>query len=389
MKIALIKRNFSLQAGGSEKYAVALAEGLQKAGHTIKILCNKIDHDLKQNVNYQKIPISKISSATKNKSFAVNAGHAIQNGNFDIAYGLGRAHHLDVVRVTERIQSHWIKVNYEKTYHLQKWNPRHKTLIQLEKEIYTANKTRRIVVQSLFDQKILAEQYQLPKLKFTHIPNGVNAEKFFPQPVSETNKLRQNFKIENNAKILLFVSNDFKGKGLSTILQVISRLKSNEKPLNLKLLVVGNDSNQKFQRQANHLNISKQIIFAGRQTNLATFYSAADLLVHPTKYEPMPNVVLESLACSTPAITTPNNGSADLIQYGTNGYIISSAKAVDELAGSIQNYFQRSSAEQAQMKQNARTSILKHSQTENFKKTEQLLTELFKKKQTTSLVKTH
>ena len=86
---------------------------------------------------------------------------------------------------------------------------------------------------------------------------------------------------------------------------------------------------------ANKLGVGERVIFAGRKQGMARYYGAADLFVMPTIYEPFPNVNLEAMACGTPAITTATAGGVDLIDEGNNGYLISSAEAVQELTNMI------------------------------------------------------
>lgn len=64
-------------------------------------------------------------------------------------------------------------------------------------------------------------------------------------------------------------------------------------------------------------------------------YSAADALLHPAPVDNLPNVVLESLACGTPAIAMPVGGVPELVRPGVSGWLAESptpdalARAVD------------------------------------------------------------
>jgi glycosyltransferase involved in cell wall biosynthesis len=49
------------------------------------------------------------------------------------------------------------------------------------------------------------------------------------------------------------------------------------------------------------------------QVQLAEIYSAADLLVNPTREENFPTVNLESLACGTPVLTFRTGGSPEML----------------------------------------------------------------------------
>jgi UDP-glucose:(heptosyl)LPS alpha-1,3-glucosyltransferase len=68
---------------------------------------------------------------------------------------------------------------------------------------------------------------------------------------------------------------------------------------------------------------------------MPAFYHAADLLVHPTYYDPCSRVVLEALAAGLPVITTRFNGAAERITSGRQGYVLESPDDVAGLAQAI------------------------------------------------------
>ena len=145
--------------------------------------------------------------------------------------------------------------------------------------------------------------------------------------------MRAAWGIGEHDALLVFAGMDFRRKSLATALLALARVASQP-----KLLVLGDGDIPKFQRQAAELGIERQVIFAGRQTDIEKFYGAADLFVLPTIYEPFPNVNLEAMACGLPVITTRTAGGADLIMPGKNGSLISDAWAVDELAHQIEAF---------------------------------------------------
>jgi glycosyltransferase involved in cell wall biosynthesis len=54
---------------------------------------------------------------------------------------------------------------------------------------------------------------------------------------------------------------------------------------------------------------------------LALLYSAADVMVVPSRQENLPNTVMEAMACGTPAVAFRTGGIPDLIDQQDNGYL--------------------------------------------------------------------
>jgi UDP-glucose:(heptosyl)LPS alpha-1,3-glucosyltransferase len=349
MKIALIKRQCSLKIGGSERYCVMLARHLMRQGHAVTVIGEKMDADLLAEIPFIPVPISRWTSSTKNKSFAINAGIAAKKGGFDIVYGLGRAFGVDAVRVTERLQAHWINVYYEEGWSrwLQHQNPRHRTLINLEREIYQAESTRRIVTQSTLDRRLLQQYYQIDPAKIRTIPNGIDTNTFHRGVMSQREAVRHELNVPPEASLLIFASMDFEGKGLRTLIEGLTdtRLKS------CYLLVLGTGPIAKFKQLATQLGVESRIIFAGRRSGIQNYYGAGDMFVLPTEYEPFPNVNLEAMACGLPVITTRTSGSIDFITAGETGFFLSHRKARDEFVLIVDQYLQENEVARRNMQE--------------------------------------
>ena len=79
--------------------------------------------------------------------------------------------------------------------------------------------------------------------------------------------------------------------------------------------------------------MADRVRFWGPVTETAPFYQAATVLALPTLYDPCSNVVLEALACGTPAVTTAANGAAEFITPGENGAVIPQPDDIAGLSG--------------------------------------------------------
>jgi len=77
----------------------------------------------------------------------------------------------------------------------------------------------------------------------------------------------------------------------------------------------------------------------------------------PSHFEGLPNVVLESLACETPAIVSPEANADALVRDGVTGLVLDGS-GVGEVAEGLRRFFATSAEERASMGRRGRESVL-------------------------------
>lgn len=121
-----------------------------------------------------------------------------------------------------------------------------------------------------------------------------------------------------------------------------------------------------LERQANQLGITDRIHFLGfvNQSQLPAVYSASDLLVLPSEYEPFGVVVNEAMLCGCVAAVSDRVGAGqDLVSAGENGFIFACGE-VSSLA-SILGDVLYDSAKLYRMREQARKRMESWSPTQN------------------------
>jgi glycosyltransferase involved in cell wall biosynthesis len=68
--------------------------------------------------------------------------------------------------------------------------------------------------------------------------------------------------------------------------------------------------------------LGMRVHFTGRQTDVAGLMRAAHIFVLPSRWEGLPNVVLEAMAAGTPVVATAVEGIPELLRDGKNGAIV-------------------------------------------------------------------
>lgn len=106
----------------------------------------------------------------------------------------------------------------------------------------------------------------------------------------------------------------------------------------LRLLFVG-----KFRKQTYHsetlalveaVGLADRCQFVGFQANPSPYFRAMDVLVHPSRGDALPRVLLEAMAHSKPIVATRVGGIPEAVQHGRTGLLVEPGD-VGALAGAI------------------------------------------------------
>src|SRR5713101_2734826 len=141
---------------------------------------------------------------------------------------------------------------------------------------------------------------------------GVNIETFHPDK-SNAEATRESLGVDSNRKLLLYVGRLAKEKNTAKLFRAFEVLQR-RRPNQFHLLVIGDGSqrNQLRKLQARCKNVS-WIRYCAELRELAQYYRAADLFVHPGVLETFGLVALESQACGTPVVGIRGSAMDDLM----------------------------------------------------------------------------
>jgi glycosyltransferase involved in cell wall biosynthesis len=156
--------------------------------------------------------------------------------------------------------------------------------------------------------------------QMVHIPNGVDIEKF--HPVAE----RRPVAGEPERAIICVARMEYP-KGVDVLLHAWGRMMhtAGEWRVHLKprLLLVGDGIfKPQMERIARELNIQESVEFLGLRTDVIDLLQSSWGFVLPSRWEGMPNALLEAMACGLPCVATRVSGSEDIISDGINGLLV-------------------------------------------------------------------
>jgi alpha-1,6-mannosyltransferase len=130
---------------------------------------------------------------------------------------------------------------------------------------------------------------------------GVNTEVFKPAP-DDVQATRESLRVERDRKLLLYVGRLAKEKNAQTLFRAFELLRRRDGN-QFHLLVIGDGPQRKrLETLRRHTGNVSWIPYCTESGDLARYYRAADLFVHPGVQETFGLAALESQACGTPVV---------------------------------------------------------------------------------------
>jgi glycosyltransferase involved in cell wall biosynthesis len=199
-------------------------------------------------------------------------------------------------------------------------------------------KSALIISLSESEKSFLQQQYNAFSEKIMVIPGGVDLKLFRPKNRVEA---RKKLNIGENDFVLLFTGRLEWRKGVGTFIHAAQLLRENIPQL--KVLIIGGkiygrqkniDDFTEYQRLlkiAKDKKIEDIVIFLGciDRNRLPLYYSAANIFIIPSYYEPFGLVTLESMACKTPVIASEVGGLINIIRDKENGLLFKPRNPAD------------------------------------------------------------
>ncbi len=145
----------------------------------------------------------------------------------------------------------------------------------------------------------------------------------------EIAKLRDDIKIEAGEMLIAAVGRYKHSKGWDTLIDAFVQL---EQFKNARLLFFGTGSlEEKLKSLA---NVDSRIQFIGFKDNVKDLYQAFDLVVCPSRFEPLPRVMLEAMDGGAPIVASDVGGCLELVEdYGGVSFEVDN---VDDLKDKLQ-----------------------------------------------------
>jgi UDP-glucose:(heptosyl)LPS alpha-1,3-glucosyltransferase len=329
LPIALCYESVLPSRGGAETYIADLARRLAGDGHEVHLYACRWDVSaLPDNLHFHRLPTPWGPRFIRPWRFAASCAKALSNAEPHVSIGFNKTWGQDVQYLLAGL--HVASAEHNLRKHAQpvtrglargmKWlDLAHLSFTLLERRQYLEHHPL-VIVNSGMVREHCRRYYSMDGDDIRVVPCAIDPGRFAqPDRPRRRQEFRQEWGIQPEDSVALFVAMNYRLKGLEPLLHAVALLPKRER---FRLLVIGNPRTGSYQRLARRLGITDSVRFLGPRSDVHHCFFAADFLAHPTFYDPCSLVVLEALACGLPVITSRYNGAAELLNTPREGYII-------------------------------------------------------------------
>ena len=180
-------------------------------------------------------------------------------------------------------------------------------------------KQTRLVVNS----PALAEEFR--RFDPTYIPNGLDARRFEHLPTRA--EARAALGIPADERMLLWIGKVVYSKRVDWLFETLRSIPD------LRLVAVGGYDEEHFgdrylrQLRSQYADVAPRSTFTGEVpfAQIGSYLAAADVFGFPSRYEGMPNAVMEAMASGLPVVASDIPAHRALLRDGETGYLARSA----------------------------------------------------------------
>lgn len=173
--------------------------------------------------------------------------------------------------------------------------------------------SRAIVVNSRDVADYIARYYRAPHERIHVVYNAIDTQRFAPAPADGVDRIVTVGRLVEQKNHALF---------LRAAAQLARELPS------VHFVIVGDGPlRPQLEAQAQQLGIGDRVCFTGERTDVETVLAGSALFWLTSRWEGLPNVVLEAMASGVPVIATDVGGTRELIQSGVDGFVVAADDA--------------------------------------------------------------
>ena len=328
MKLAFLLYKY-FPYGGMQRDFRRFVEEVQQRGHHCRVYCISWQGEPLAGADLRRVPAAAISNHRRDERFLRWVQNDLADDPVDGVVGFNKMPGLDVYyaadpcyldkALTER---GWLYRRGARFRHFAAW----------ERAVFGPDSDTRILLISETEQAKFTRHYHTRPERMHLLPPGVSPDRRAAEDAPQRRKaIRQSLGLEPQELALLFVGSGFITKGLDRAIQSVAHVREAQPSVKLRLLVVGQDKQRRFKRQAKRHGVADAVTFLGGRDDVPDLMLGADLLVHPALAEAAGIVLLEAVVAGLPVVVTDVCGYAHHVKAARAGIVLPSPFSQEQL----------------------------------------------------------
>lgn len=303
--------------GGAERVCVSLANEFHRLGNEVHIVVLDLKNDvntqlLDEGISVHPLGVSRLryaffpmlSFVRKEKPESM----LVFGNEMGILLNTMRRLHLIQLRIVLRVLNN-VNISLDKAEHVSKTVENY-----LKKQQKQLKDMEEVVAQCDGMRQMLLERGLVTESQVHTIYNPVS-EKI----VQATEKAKAE---RSSDYTFTFIGRIDPQKNVGDLLESFAIV--HEKREHARLLIVGDGIlTEEMKEKAKALGIESHVSFLGLRKDMENIYAASDAVVLTSKYEGMPNCLIEAIACGIPVVSYDCPiGPREIVVDDKNGYLV-------------------------------------------------------------------
>ena len=332
MKIAMIIERMDPSGGGRETSTAQVAAALAGRGHDVTVICQRGSWR-GEGVELRRLGSRGLLRIDRLRNFVADVRKQIGLERFDIVHATLPIPGANVYQprggtiVGQTAASRRKRGLFGPVHAIlfERFNACRRYLGRLERQVVADQRTACLAVSEMVAREFRNGLGRADNLHVVY--NAVD----IPQAGAELRadwraELREKLRISESGLVFVTAATNFALKGVDHAIRALGKWCSRRKfAVDAHLVMIGSETPQDYHRIAGGYQVADRVTFVKPTDEMFKWYSAADVCILLSWYDPCSRVVLEAVRWGLPAITTAYNGAAEVLAQGA-GVVIDSPK---------------------------------------------------------------
>jgi UDP-glucose:(heptosyl)LPS alpha-1,3-glucosyltransferase len=305
--------------GGLQRDCIEVARCVRQRGHDVVIFTSYKDpSDFGDDLTITVLPIAAHTNHRTQQEFASTFRQVTSRQNFDLLVGFDKLTNLDLLYCAD--PSIYFRMTKERIRFLL---PRYLTYLALERASFGPASATKVLMLSHKQLNEYWNAWHTAPERLTVLPPTISAPRQHPEyrAGAVRTQMREQLGLAPRDWVWIFIGVQAHTKGLDRIIRAMREFPS------AKLVVVGlSQTSTRAARsmvgRAKRYGLLDRITWVGHREDIPELMAAADLLVHPARYDTTGTVILEAIINGLPVVTTSMCGYAQHVDAAQAGIVI-------------------------------------------------------------------